>query len=71
MSNRRWVNAKKAGQKIESQSQANEVKQEPPCCGRSYNEEKDFSQINFEAFQQIIDQRNQLLSGTKPQSLPY
>ena len=34
-------------------------------CGRSYNEETTFSQINFQTFQNILDQRNELLSSVK------
>ena len=34
-------------------------------CGRSYNEEASFSQINFQTFQNILDKRNELLSTVK------
>jgi hypothetical protein len=41
-----------------------------PCCGRTYNEESDFSQINFAVYQSILDQRNELLGSVKAHHLP-
>lgn len=49
----------------------NEVKEAKPevkgnnVCGRTYNEETSFSQINFQTFQDILDQRNALLGSVK------
>ncbi|MGV3588545.1 MAG: hypothetical protein ACO1OF_16185 [Adhaeribacter sp.] len=34
-------------------------------CGRTYNEEASFSQINFQTFQDILDKRNELLGSVK------
>jgi hypothetical protein len=48
----------------------NEVNRGQACCGRSYNEESDFSQVNFAAFQSILDKRNELLSGVKAHRQP-
>lgn len=46
-----------------------DVKHEQACCGRSYNELNDFSQITtFNTYKSILDQRNELLSGVKPQT---
>ena len=34
-------------------------------CGRTYDEETSFSQINFQTFQDILDKRNELLNSVK------
>jgi hypothetical protein len=34
-------------------------------CGRSYNENVPFTQVNFQTFQNILDQRNGLLNSVK------
>ncbi|GEO06638.1 hypothetical protein AAE02nite_43020 [Adhaeribacter aerolatus] len=36
-------------------------------CGRTYDEETSFSQINFQTFQDILDKRNELLNSVKHQ----
>jgi hypothetical protein len=49
---------------------AEEVSKGQPCCGRSYNEQSDFSQINFAVYQSILDQRNELLGSVKAHRHP-
>lgn len=57
-----WVNeniSKNESKVIKSEEKHSNV------CGRTYNEETAFSQINFQTFQDILDKRNELLSSVK------
>lgn len=65
-----WVNTHNAKENDQITEKANEVDKGQACCGRSYNEESDFSQVNFAAFQSILDKRNELLSSVKPNQQP-
>jgi len=38
-------------------------------CGRSYNEYVPFTQVHFNAYQSILDQRNHLLGSVKSQRI--
>ncbi|MDB5260916.1 MAG: hypothetical protein JWQ14_197 [Adhaeribacter sp.] len=62
MKTNNWVNEKSG--KNESSINKPEEKNSN-VCGRTYNEETSFSQINFQTFQNILDQRNNLLSSVK------
>ncbi len=62
MKTNNWVNENdgKNASKIEKP----EVKSSN-VCGRTYNEEASFSQVNFQTFQDILNQRNELLGSVK------
>lgn len=63
MKTEKWV-SKQIGQAAATKAETAKVKgTEEACCGRSYNETNDFSQVNFSAYQTILDQRNQLLGN--------
>jgi hypothetical protein len=71
MGTEKWVNTHNAKENEEKTGSANERNTgQQACCGRSYNEESDFSQVNFAAFQSILDKRNELLSGVKAYRQP-
>jgi hypothetical protein len=70
MRTEKWVNTHNAKENENNTEKANEVNKGQACCGRSYNEESDFSQVNFAAFQSILDKRNELLSSVKANRLP-
>lgn len=71
MGTEKWVNTHNAKEDNKNEEKANEViKGHESCCGRSYNEESDFSQVNFAALQSILDKRNELLSGVKAYRQP-
>jgi hypothetical protein len=71
MKTEKWVNTPNASENNNKPSQANEVKKgQEACCGRSYNEQSDFSQVNFAAYQSILDKRNELLGSVKAHRLP-
>lgn len=71
MRTEKWVSTHNAKENDQNNEKAKEVnKEHEACCGRSYNEESDFSQVNFAAFQSILDKRNELLSGVKAYQQP-
>jgi hypothetical protein len=70
MRTEKWVNTHNAKENEKNTEKANEENKGQACCGRSYNEESDFSQVNFAAFQSILDKRNELLSSVKPNQQP-
>jgi hypothetical protein len=70
MRTEQWGNTNNGNENNTKTVKANEVNKGQACCGRSYNEESDFSQVNFAAYQSILDQRNQLLSGVKAHRQP-
>jgi hypothetical protein len=70
MRTEKWGNTHNAIENNTNTVKANEVNKGQACCGRSYNEESDFSQVNFAAYQTILDQRNELLSTVKAHRQP-
>ena len=69
MKTEKWVSKQIGKEVVTKPETANEKGTEQACCGRSYNETNDFSQVNFAAYQSILDQRNQLL-GSVPGNRP-
>lgn len=67
MKNTTWI-----GSKENNLNTTNELNSElestnsPVFYGRTYNEAVPFNQNNFNAFQNILDQRNALLESVKP-----
>jgi hypothetical protein len=70
MRTEKWVETHHAKEDEKNKETSIEVNKGQACCGRSYNEESDFSQVNFAAFQSILDKRNELLSGVKANQQP-
>lgn len=63
MKTEKWVSKQIGHTTVTKTETAKEKGTEQACCGRSYNETNDFSQINFSTYQSILDQRNQLLGN--------
>jgi hypothetical protein len=62
MKTNNWMNENS----VKDESKINKAEEKnSSVCGRSYNEEASFSQINFQTFQNILDKRNELLSTVK------
>jgi hypothetical protein len=70
MRTEKWVNTPNAGEQTMNSIAAQEVNQGQAFCGRSYNEQSDFAPANYAALQNILDKRNELLSGVKANRLP-
>jgi hypothetical protein len=70
MRTEKWANTPIAGEQIMNSIPAEEVNKGQACCGRSYKEQSDFSPTNYAALQNILDKRNELLSGVKANRLP-
>ena len=65
MKTEKWVSKQNGKDAVSNADQTMKKGTEQACCGRSYNETNDFSQVNFSAYQDILDQRNRLL-GSMP-----
>lgn len=61
MKTEKWVSKQSGKDAVSKPEQAKEKDQ--ACCGRSYDETNDFSQVNFSTYQNILDQRNRLLGN--------
>lgn len=66
MKNNNWFESNGAKPTTsEQQNSGNQSSDSPVFYGRNYNEEVPFNQNNFNAFQTILDQRNELLGSVK------
>jgi hypothetical protein len=70
MKTEKWRDAHDAAEKKADLFTENEEHKDQACCGRTYNEQKDFSQVNFDTFQSILDKRNELLGSVKAHKMP-
>jgi hypothetical protein len=71
MKKENWANTPNVEEQEMKMFPADESTANQACCGRSYNEESDFSPTNyFAALQNILDKRNELLSSVKANKQP-
>ena len=70
MKTEKWIDSHNAVEKKADLFTGNEEQKDQACCGRTYNEQSDFSQVNFAAFQSILDKRNELLGSVKAHKMP-